>query len=115
MESYSDALPTEAHAADSTSDELPLEEKEAIYARAQRNARMQLGLYIHAMAFVVVMILLLVINLTTTPGTLWVVWPFGGWGLGLLVHAFAAGKLVRLYDEIKEREIVRQLELRKHT
>ena len=94
-------------------DELTLEEKKAIYARALCRARMKMALYLHAILFVGVILLLVVINLLTTPRNLWVVWPFLGWGIGLLLHWFLSGKLAGIYESIKDKEIARQLELRK--
>jgi len=94
-------------------DEPTLEEKKEIYARALCRARMKMALYIHATVFVSVILLLIVINLLTTPGNLWVVWPFLGWGIGLLLHWFFSAKLAGIYENIKDKEIARQLELRK--
>ncbi len=94
-------------------DELGSEDKEEIYGRALRRARMRMALYIHAVAFVAGILLLVLINLLTTPRTLWVVWPLFGWGVGLFLHWFLATRLVGMYENIKEQEIARQLEQRK--
>jgi uncharacterized membrane protein len=93
-------------------DEISQEEKEEIYARAMRRARMKMSLYIHATAFTCVILLLLVINLLTTPSCFWVVWPFFGWGIGLFLHWLSSAKLVRIYERIKTEEIAKQLEHR---
>ena len=93
-------------------DELTLEEKKEIYARALCRARIKMALYVHATVFVCVILLLAVINLLTTPRYLWVVWPFLGWGIGLLLHWFLSAKLAGIYENIKDKEIARQLELR---
>ena len=93
-------------------DELALEEKKEIYARALCRARMKMAVYLHATLFVSVMLLLTVINLLTTPRNLWVVWPFLGWGMGFLLHWFLSAKLAGIYENIKDKEIARQLELR---
>jgi transcriptional regulator with XRE-family HTH domain len=45
--------------------------------------------YLHVAKYVFVMALLLVINLTTRPHYLWVIWPALGWGLGLVTHGAA--------------------------
>jgi len=93
-------------------DELALEEKKEIYGRALFRARMKMALYLHAILFVSVILLLGVINLLTTPGYLWVVWPFLGWGMGVLLHWFLSARLAAIYENIKDKEIARQLELR---
>jgi hypothetical protein len=100
-------------------DGLTLEEKEDIYAKALRRARKRMAFYVHATVYVSVMLLLVVINLLTTPKTLWVIWPFGGWGLGLFFHWASVarqihlpGKIKAIYDNIKTEEIARELEKR---
>ncbi len=93
--------------------ELTLEEKEEIYARAVRQARMKMALYLHAAVFAGVILLLLAINLWATPSVLWVQWPFLGWGIGLFLHWFLSTKLARIYERVKDDEIARQLEVRK--
>ncbi len=84
-------------------------QKEEIYAQALWRARIRIALYIHATLFAFVICLLVVINLLTTPRILWVVWPFFGWGLALLLHWLLGTKLLKLYDTIKTEEIARQL------
>lgn len=53
---------------------------------ALKRVRKLKGFYIHLFNYLVVMVALVVINLTTNPQTLWVVWPALGWGLGVLLH-----------------------------
>lgn len=89
---------------------LTQDEQEDIYNRAVCRARIRMSLYIHATVFVFVMLLLVVINLLTTPGILWVFWPFFGWGAALFLHWFLATKMVRLYQKVKSEEIARELE-----
>lgn len=48
-------------------------------------AQKQLGLRIHAIAFVLTMVVLLVIN-AWTGSPYWVHWVLLGWGIGLLAH-----------------------------
>ncbi len=93
--------------------ELTPQDKEDIYIRASRRAGITLGLYIHTTVFVCVILLLVVVNLLTTPGYLWVLWPFFGWGLGLFLHWFSCAKLARAYESIRTEEIARHLERRK--
>jgi hypothetical protein len=40
----------------------------------------------HAVVYVAVMVLLMVIDVLTSPGTIWFIWPLAGWGLGLALH-----------------------------
>jgi hypothetical protein len=54
--------------------------------RAERRADMKIGFRIHALVYVLVNAGLVVLNLLTTPGHIWFVWPILGWGVGLLGH-----------------------------
>ena len=45
--------------------------------------------YTHLIVFVLVMLLLFVIDMLTSPGVLWFQWPLLGWGLAVLIHGFA--------------------------
>jgi hypothetical protein len=55
---------------------------------ARKQARKERAFYAHLAKFAVVMSVLLAINLLTSPGYLWVVWPLLGWGVGLASHGF---------------------------
>jgi len=56
---------------------------------AERRADAKLGFRTHALIYVVVNAGLAALNLLTSPGTLWFVWPLFGWGIGLAAHGFA--------------------------
>ena len=44
--------------------------------------------YLHLFKYVLICTVLGAINLTLTPDHLWAYWVIGGWGLGILGHAF---------------------------
>jgi 2TM domain len=48
-----------------------------------------LGFKIHFAAYVAVNLLLIIINLLTTPHLLWFYWPLIGWGIGIIAHGAA--------------------------
>jgi len=48
-----------------------------------------LGFKIHFAAYAAVNLLLLVVNLLTTPHHLWFFWPLIGWGIGIVAHGMA--------------------------
>ena len=58
------------------------------YRLARKRVEAKIGFYIHAGVFVAVNLLLVVINLTTSPNEIWFIYPLGGWGAGLLLHFF---------------------------
>ncbi|MGK4475440.1 2TM domain-containing protein [Aeromonas molluscorum] len=67
------------------------------------------GFYGHLISYVLVISLLWVINLVTSPGHIWAWWPMLGWGIGLMAHAFNLFKLPKLLGPDWER---RQIERR---
>lgn len=53
-------------------------------------AERKANFYPHLWSFVGVNVMLLAINLMTTPGHFWAAYPLLGWGIGLFCHAMAA-------------------------
>jgi hypothetical protein len=53
---------------------------------AVRRAEAKLGFRSHVIAYAVVNAGLLAINLMTSPGYIWALWPMFGWGIGLVAH-----------------------------
>jgi hypothetical protein len=64
----------------------------------------------HAAAYVLVNLLLLALNLLTTPTGLWFYWPLLGWGIGLGAHALtvyvAGGHWGTEWEARKVRELM---------
>ena len=58
-------------------------------AEAFRHVRRLRGFYVHLAQYLFVNLALLAINLIFMPQRLWVLWVIGGWGIGLLAHAFS--------------------------
>jgi len=59
---------------------------EKAYKRAERKVKARLGFYSHSATYVLVNLFLFIINLVTSPETLWFIWPLLGWGIGLVAH-----------------------------
>lgn len=77
---------------------------------AQQYVRDVKAFYVHAIRFAVVMTGLLILNLVTSPGFLWVVFPAVGWGLGLAAHALAVFEVIDILgDKLEERQIAKRL------
>jgi predicted MFS family arabinose efflux permease len=65
--------------------------------------------YIHLTVFALVMALLTTINALSKAGDWWVLWVFGGWGIGVLAHALAVfAPPLKLWGSDWERRKVRQ-------
>ena len=57
------------------------------YEKARGRAEAKYGFFVHAAVYAAVMVLLVVIDLLTSPGTIWFIWPLIGWGLAVALHA----------------------------
>lgn len=75
--------------------------------RARERVAKIKGFFIHAAIFASVLLLLFVVNATSTGGW-WVQWVFLGWGIGVAAHAFAVfgstPKFISRWEERKVRE-----------
>ncbi len=60
-------------------------EEERYYAAKKRVEEIK-GFYGNLIAYVVVNIGLVVVNLLTSPAYLWFFWPMLGWGIGVVFH-----------------------------
>jgi hypothetical protein len=82
-----------------------------LYRRARERVEEIKGFYVHLITYLLVNAGLFVINILTSPGTYWFVWPLFGWGIGIIAHAigtFGPGMFGRAWEERKVREIVEQ-------
>ena len=55
-------------------------------AKARARAEAKYGLCVHAGVYAAVMVLLVFINLVTSPQAIWFVWPLIGWGFAVVQH-----------------------------
>ena len=62
-------------------------ENQEAYKRAKKKVEAKFGFYIHLSIYIAVNILLLIINLRTSPQYIWFKWPLIGWGIGVFFHA----------------------------
>ncbi len=78
------------------------------YERARGRAEVKYGFFVHAVVYVAVMVLLVVINMLTSPGTIWFIWPLVGWGLAVALHSalvFLFADRDTIVDALTEREL----------
>lgn len=85
-------------------------ENDEAYQRARKRVEAKIGFYIHLTVYVGVNILLIIINLLTSPQYFWFIWPLIGWGIGLFFHGmatfiFSGGKFHEIKDRMIEKEI----------
>ena len=65
--------------------------------------------YSHIIAYVVINIAFLIVNLLTSPKNLWFVWIAGMWGIGIIFHAYKVFVKDKLFDEEWEEKKVKEL------
>lgn len=59
------------------------------YYIAKKKVEKIKGFYGNLVSYILVNIILLIINLVTSPEYLWFFWPMLGWGIGVIVHGMA--------------------------
>lgn len=66
--------------------------------------------YMHLFTYVVTLSFLLIVNLISNPGYLWVKWTAIGWGIGVIMHAMHVFETSSLFSSAWEkREIEKRL------
>ncbi len=83
-------------------------EQTVYHERARRRATAKYGFYVHGSVYAAVMLLLAVVNLVASPGTLWFIWPLMGWGLAVALHGarvFLMSDRNAIIDAMTEREL----------
>ena len=88
-------------------------EKDETYQRARKRVAAKIGFYIHLTVYIGVNVLLVIVNLLTSPQYLWFIWPVLGWGIGIFFHGmatfiFSGRKFEEIRDRMIEEEIKRQ-------
>lgn len=81
------------------------------YEEAKKKVQAKLGFYHHLIVYAGVNVLLIIINLVTSPGDLWFQWPLLGWGIGLFMHGvglFRVSAMKSLERRLIEEEMKKQ-------
>ncbi len=84
------------------------------YEKAKKRVEEIKGFYSHLIVYVAVNVVLVIINLVTSPGVLWFYWPLLGWGIGLFFHGmgvFVFSKFPgKQWEEKKIKEVMKNME-----
>lgn len=83
-------------------------QQETIQHKARARAEAKYGFFVHVVVFIAVMVLLIAIDLFTSPGSVWFVWPLAGWGGALVLHGlgvFFFADRNSMVDALTEREL----------
>lgn len=80
--------------------------EEERYYQAKKRVEEIKGFYGNLIAYVVVNIGLMVLNLVTSPNHLWFFWPMLGWGIGVVFHGLKVFNYSPFFNkEWEERKI----------
>ena len=63
-----------------------LSQRVDVQKRTRQRARQRFGFQLHFIPYLFVSTLLVIINLSSTPGYFWSIYPILGWGLGVAIH-----------------------------
>ena len=80
------------------------------YAKARARAEAKYAFFVHVAVYAAVMVLLVVINLLTSPASAWFVWPLIGWGFAVALHGL---RVFLLADKNTALDALTEQELRK--
>lgn len=85
-------------------------ENQDAYKKAKKRVEAKMGFYIHLAVYIGVNILLIILNLITSPQYLWFIWPLFGWGIGVFFHGmsvfvFSGRKFKGIKDRMIEKEM----------
>ncbi|MCP4071054.1 MAG: helix-turn-helix domain-containing protein [Hyphomicrobiales bacterium] len=85
--------------------ELQTDEREAMeYVRDIK------AFYSHAIIYGVVIVGLVILNIVTSPGYFWAIWPALGWGIGLAAQGLSVFEIINFFgDDWEKRQIERRL------
>lgn len=83
-------------------------DEQARYEEAKKRVTELKEFYHHIVVYLIVNAILFFINIMTSPGYLWFLWPLLGWGIGIAFHALSVfGDFWgRSWEERKIREIM---------
>jgi hypothetical protein len=89
------------------------------YFKARKRVEEIKGFYGSLTAYIVVNLGLLVLNLITSPGYLWFLWPLIGWGIGVAIHGMKVFNCLPFFnkdwEEQKIKEFIEKEEQSKNT
>jgi len=79
------------------------------YEEAREKVHEMRGFYHHLIWYVIINLLLLFINLVTSPGALWFYWVTIFWGIGLFAHALGVFSNFRIMGKDWEKKKIEQI------
>lgn len=78
------------------------------YNKAKKKVEELKGFYGHLASFIMVNLVLIGINLATSPNHLWFYWATMGWGIGLFFHALKTFDYMPFFDKEWEQKKINE-------
>lgn len=78
------------------------------YSKARGRAEAKYTFFVHSAVYAAVMVLLVVVNMVTSLGAIWFIWPLIGWGFAVALHGVRVYLLADrdvIVDALTEREL----------
>jgi hypothetical protein len=89
-----------------------MSEQEIKYQRAKKRVGALRRFYVHLGLYIVVNLILFLIDISTSPGSLWFYWPLLGWTIAIAFHAVSVygfgGLLGADWEEKKIAEMMKE-------
>ncbi|MBT9160489.1 MAG: hypothetical protein DDT26_01776 [Dehalococcoidia bacterium] len=85
------------------------------YKRAYREMKIEeerRGFVFHLVAYILVNLGLITLNLLVVPEVIWFFWPLLGWGIGVVCHYL--GEVRWIESELKKKEAIAESRAREH-
>jgi hypothetical protein len=80
------------------------------YKTAKKNVEKKFGFYKHLTIYIIINILLILINLITSPQEIWFIYVTGFWGIGVICHFLSVFTLTsKKVENWKNKEIEKEL------
>lgn len=87
-----------------------LKKQEKLEAEARKRVSEIKDFYIHLIVYIVVNFCIFLLNVITSPNTLWFFWVIFGWGIGIVSHAISVfgipGILGKDWEEKKIKQFI---------
>ena len=80
-----------------------------VYNNVKKRVRDIKRFYVNLTSYITVIVVLMIINLATSPYYLWFLWPALGWGVGIALHGMSVFNLTPFLGEGWEQRKVQQL------
>jgi hypothetical protein len=85
-----------------------ISKEDLAYEKASKRVKELKGFYGNLTSYCMVIPFLAVLNLLTSPGQLWFLWPMLGWGIGIAAHGMNTFGIGRNWEEKKIRELMEE-------